>query len=127
MKTKLSVVLIAWVMLVCMFSCTKDKTAVPAAVVCTGIVDTNNTYTKNIFPNIINLYCNYSPCHDAASQQDGINLSTYSTTVAAFESNNVVCAITPNSGCILMPNGGPALDSISIQQIKCWQANGYKQ
>ena len=125
MKRKLSVLVLSFALLVCLYSCTKDRTAVPPAVVCTGIIDTDNTYNKNI-GNILNTYCGYAPCHDATSKQVGIEMDTYESTVAAFQSNNIICAMT-NAGCELMPKGGPQLDSISLQQIKCWQVNGYKK
>jgi hypothetical protein len=125
MKRKLYVVFITFALLAGLYSCTKDRTAVPAPVVCTGIVDTLNTFSKNIYPNILGLYCAYAPCHGGGSASDLIDFSTYSSTVAAFQSNNVICALTLNSGCTLMPNGGPPLDSLSLQEIKCWQANGY--
>ena len=126
MRKKLYVVLIAFAALVCLYSCTKDKTTTAKAVDCTGVDSATNTYNLNIYPNITGLYCAYAPCHGGASAQGGVDLTTYASTVSAFKNLNVICAVT-NAGCILMPNGGPALPDSLIQQMKCWQSHGYPQ
>ena len=126
-KTGLILVLCA---MVCLYSCTKDKTSTAPAVDCTGVNASTNTYTQNIGPNIVDVYCNYSPCHDAGTASQGIDMSNYNGVVNSFKNTtghgSVVCAIT-NGGCELMPKGGPALPDSLIKHMKCWQANGYPQ
>jgi hypothetical protein len=126
MKRKSYFVLVALVSLASLYSCTKDKTAIPAGVNCGGITDSTNTFNKNIYPNITGVYCAYSPCHAGGSAGGGVDMSTYASTVSAFENSTVICAIT-NTGCELMPKGGPALDTALIRQLKCWQASGYPE
>ena len=118
------IVLTVWVTLICLFACRKDRTAVPPAVNCTGITDSINTFTQNIYPNILAGYCAYSGCHDSGTSQFGVNLSTYGSTVTAFETQNVICAIK-NAGCVAMPYQMRSLDTSLIRQMECWQANGY--
>ncbi|MDB5282161.1 MAG: hypothetical protein JWO06_1236 [Bacteroidota bacterium] len=108
------------------YSCTKDKTSNPVTVDCTGVNAATNTYALNIGPNITDLYCAYAPCHDHATNQSGVDLSSYNSTVDAFKSKNVICSIKGN-GCLLMPNGGPALADSLIKQVECWAQNGYPQ
>jgi len=43
---------VAMALLAGMYSCTKDKTTTGPVVDCTGVNQANNTYTKNIGPNI---------------------------------------------------------------------------
>jgi uncharacterized membrane protein len=58
------------------FSCTKDKTPRPA-VTTTIPCDPNKVYFEKSVRPIINSNCAMSGCHDAATHQDGVNLSTY--------------------------------------------------
>ena len=126
MKRKSYLAAVALASLVFLYSCTKDKTAIPAGIDCSGITDSTNTFNNNIYPNILYTYCAYSPCHGGGSVGGNVDLSTYANAVSAFKNSTVICAIT-NSGCELMPKGGPALDTSLIRQLKCWQANGYPQ
>jgi hypothetical protein len=124
MRKKICVLSLAFIVVFALYSCRKDRTAIPTPVNCTGILDTVNTWNNNINPNIIGLYCAYAPCHGQGSAQFGVDLSTYQSTVTAFQSQNLLCAVT-GSGCILMPNGGRPLDTTLIRQLECWQANGF--
>jgi hypothetical protein len=127
MKRKTWFLFIAVVGIACLYSCTKDHTAIPVAVNCTGIVDSVNTYNKNI-SNIMSNYCAYAPCHGGGVAQGGVDLSSYSSTVTAFQSQNVICAVTSTTcGGIRMPDGIRPLDSVTILQMECWQANGFPQ
>ena len=128
MKKRTWFLFLAFSTIFCMYSCTKDHTALPPTVDCTGIVDTLNTFNKNIYPNITGLYCAYAPCHGGGSAQDGVDLTTYQSTVTAFKTQNFMCAVTSsNCGGVQMPTGMRPLDSATIKQLQCWQANGYPQ
>ena len=130
MKRKPFVLLLALAALTYLYSCTKDKTATAVTVNCTGVDSALNTFTLNISPNILQTYCDGGTCHFGANG-GGVDFSTYQSTVSAFKNSTVICAIT-NAGCELMPKGvgsrpsTPLPDSL-IQQMKCWQANGYPQ
>jgi hypothetical protein len=127
MKRKTRFLFVAFVGITCLYSCTKDRTALPPAVNCTGVVDSVNTYNLNI-KNILTNECAYAPCHGGGTFQGGVELDSYTSAVTAFESQNVICAITSTTcGGIMMPDGLRPLDSVTIQQFKCWQQNGYPQ
>jgi len=126
MKKKTCFSILAFIALVCLYSCTKDRTSKPATVDCTGVNAATNTYNLNIYPNITSNYCSYAPCHGGGSTGGGVDMSTYAATVNAFKTSTVICAMK-NSGCELMPKGGPALPDSLIKQMECWQANGYPQ
>ncbi len=59
---------------------------------CSGITASNNTYTTSIKA-ILDNSCALSGCHDAATKQSGINLSTYATAKDAFENKDCLCSI----------------------------------
>jgi hypothetical protein len=127
MKRRTWFLFVAFIGAACLYSCTKDRTALPPAVNCTGVVDSVNTYGKNI-AYILNNDCAYSPCHGGGTYNGGVELDNYASAVTAFQSQNVICAITSSTcGGIRMPEGLRPLDSVTIQQFKCWQANGYPQ
>ena len=130
MKKRTGFLILAFVALACLYSCTKDKTSTGPVVDCTGVNAAKNTFALNIKNNITDVYCNYAPCHDAGTASGGIDMSTYTGVVNAFKNTtgtgSAVCAIS-NGGCELMPKGGPALPDSLIKQMKCWQANGYPQ
>jgi len=92
---------------------------------CSGVNDSVNTYSDTI-SYILNNYCAYAGCHDAATAQKGVILSEYSTTVEAFKNNNAICSIT-HEGCLAMPYQMPQLDSNYIKYLVCWASNGYPQ
>ena len=114
------------VALATLYSCTKDRTKLAGTVNCSSVNATTNTWNLNINPNIVSLYCAYAPCHGGGSTQLGVDLSTYGSTVSAFETKNVICSLK-NAGCILMPNTGTPLPDSLILQMECWQQNGYPQ
>jgi len=126
MKNKSLFLVLAFVSMIGLYSCTKDKTQIPASVDCTGINPLTNTYNLNIYPNITSNYCAIPACHAFGTAGGGVDMSDYATTVNAFKNSTVVCAIK-NGGCELMPKGGPALPDSLIKQMECWQANGFPQ
>ena len=127
MKRKTLLLFVAFAGITCLYSCTKDHTALPAPVNCTGVVDTSNTFSRNISVILAN-DCAYSPCHGGGSAQFGVDLSTYAGTVTAFQSQNFMCAVTSSScGGTQMPLGLRPLSSTVIQQLQCWQAQGFPQ
>ena len=125
MKKKTVFIITLGLALTTLYSCTKDRTKLAAPVNCSGISATTNTWSLNVNPNIISFYCAYAPCHGGGSAQLGVDLSTYASTVNAFETKNVICSVK-NAGCILMPNTGGPLPDTLILQLECWQQNGYK-
>ncbi len=131
MKKRAGFLFVAFVALIGMYSCTKDKTTTAPVVNCTGVVDSTNTYSLNIGPNIVDNYCNISGCHDHASAaaSDGIDMSDYAGVVNAFKNTSgfgsAICAV--KGQCAIMPKTGRPLDTTLIKQMECWQANGYPQ
>lgn len=86
---------------------------------CTGLTP---TYTTTIKP-ILDANCAISGCHNASSQADGINLSTYSGALSANSSEILGC-IEHASGYTAMPQGAAKLSTASRQAIYCWVQNG---
>lgn len=93
---------------------------------CTGVDADNNTYTKSI-KSILDANCATSGCHNAATQENNLDLSSYAAAKSGFESQECLCSIHHGSGCNPMPKGGSKLSDAEIQQIDCWAKNGYKQ
>ncbi|MCC6459575.1 MAG: hypothetical protein IT260_03825 [Saprospiraceae bacterium] len=93
---------------------------------CTGIDAANNTYNLSV-KNILNVTCAISGCHDAATQSNGVNLSTYAGARAAFEDGAALCAINHGSDCEHMPKNGSKLSDATINTLACWAKNGYKE
>ncbi len=105
-------------------SCTKDKTAAPAA--CTQ-TDTLNTYTKSVKA-ILDNQCASSGCHDGATASSGVRLDDYSHSVSSAKTDaKFFCSIdwtcTPH-----MPQGSPfSMDISEINAIKRWRDNCYPE
>jgi len=126
MKKKSVIIAIAGLALVTLFSCTKDRTHPAVLYNCSSVNAATNTYNLNINPNITSVYCAYAPCHGGGSTGGGLDMSTYASTVSAFKTSTVICALK-NAGCELMPKGGPALPDSLVLQMECWQQNGFPQ
>lgn len=94
--------------------------------VCTGIDATANSYTNSIKA-ILDSQCATSGCHDAATAEEGINLSTYASAKSAFQNEECLCAIHHGNGCEAMPYQQSKLEDALIQKIDCWAKNGYQQ
>ena len=125
MKKKSCFLFIAALALVSLYSCTKDKTTTGPVVNCSGVVSATNTYALNIGPNIVDIYCNYAPCHGGGAAGGGVDMSSYSVVVFAMKNQHVISGL--KGQLELMPKGGPALPDSLIKQMECWQANGYPQ
>lgn len=93
---------------------------------CSQVDPIANTYTFAVSA-VLNGSCALGGCHDAATQSNGIDLSTYTTAKAAFQTKNVLCAINHGDGCEPMPKGGSKLPAVSINILACWAKNGYKE
>lgn len=93
---------------------------------CTGIDANLNTYNLSVKA-ILDVTCALSGCHDAATQSNGVNLSTYLGARAAFETGPALCAINHGSECLDMPKGGSKLPAATINTLACWAKNGYKE
>lgn len=87
---------------------------------CTGVTP---TYTADI-KSIIDANCATSGCHNAASHQEGIDLSTYAKVKSESEKDRFLGAIQHKSGYQPMPDDAPKLSDALIQKISCWVQNG---
>lgn len=87
---------------------------------CTGATP---TYTSDVAP-ILNASCALSGCHNAASQAEGINLSTYAGARSASNNDNFLGSIQHISGYKPMPENGAKLSDVNIKTISCWVQNG---
>ncbi len=104
-----------------LFSCLKEKAAKPVDQVDFPCGDTVK-FSTVIQPNIINMSCNISGCHDAATASASISLSTHAEVAAAAD--QVLNAIKHESGFAAMPFGSPQLSDSLIEQFRCWIDQG---
>jgi hypothetical protein len=112
-------------------SCTKDKASLYVPPSCGGIPQASLTYTYRIAP-IFNTYCTTpnSICHDHATQYFGIDMSSYSSSVSAFQNHMGLCAVEHVGTCgaaNYMPYALPQLPDSLITYIQCWANAGYPQ
>lgn len=98
--------------------CQKDSTGTTYD--CTGLTP---TYTSDVKA-IMNASCAISGCHDAASQEDGIDLSTYAKVKSESAKDRFLGAIEHRSGYDAMPQGDSKLPDATIQKLYCWIQNG---
>ncbi|MFN8297827.1 MAG: hypothetical protein U0T75_01880 [Chitinophagales bacterium] len=108
-------------------SCSKEKdnSKYFDQVSCNEADDTLNHYDGKI-KTILNMNCAKGGCHDAASHEEGINLSNYASAVTGFK-DNALCTIYQDAGCKPMPEGSPKMSDATIHDLTCWAKNGYPQ
>ncbi len=87
---------------------------------CTGLTP---TYTNDIKA-IINTNCAKSGCHDASTQEAGIDLSTYAKVKSESSNARFLGAIEHRTGYEAMPQDASKLADANIQKIYCWIENG---
>lgn len=107
-------------LLVILFACKKDAVD---TIDCGGI---NPTYSADIKP-ILDASCAKSGCHDAITQQDGKNFSTYAGALAVSQTPEFLGAIQHKSGFVPMPFDGPKLPDDQVELLTCWAQNGSPQ
>jgi hypothetical protein len=120
MKTKI-IVLSVFISIVCLIACTKKSDV--QTFDCTGITP---TYTANI-KSIIDANCATSGCHNASSQADGIDLSTFALVKSHTGHNAFLGSIQHVSGYEAMPKGGSKLSDADVKLISCWVQSGAPQ
>jgi hypothetical protein len=107
-------------------SCSQDKAALPTTIDCSGVNASTNTYNLAVKP-ILDFYCAYSGCHDAATNSSGVNLEGFAAAKNAFEAKDALCTVKHEQGCSPMPQAAPKLADSLITKIQCWAENGYQQ
>jgi hypothetical protein len=98
-------------------SCAKDPIS---TVDCTGVTP---TYTSEIRP-ILNASCATSGCHDAATQESNINLSSYGPASSESHNNRFLGTIQHQGGYNPMPQNSGKLSQDKIDMLTCWVQNG---
>ena len=109
-----------FVLFALVLSCKKDA---DDPIDCNGI---NPTYSADI-KSILDASCAKSGCHDAITQEDGKNLSTYAGALAVSQTDEFLGAIQHQSGFVPMPHDGPKLPDDKIQLLTCWVRDGSPQ
>lgn len=112
--------------MVLIYACAANKTEVPTPVSCTTVNIDSNTYNLAVKP-ILDFYCAYEDCHDNITAESNVNLSAYTSAVAAFEQKDALCTIKWEGECLTMPEGGNKLADSLITVIQCWAENGYQE
>jgi catabolite regulation protein CreA len=107
-------------------SCAKSKADEPSTVDCTTVDQATNTYALKI-KGIIDPNCATVGCHDAIFYSSGVKLSDYDGVKAAFETQDALCAVKQEQGCIAMPQGATKLADSLITYLQCWKENNYPQ
>ena len=107
-------------LLVLFVACKKDAVD---TIDCGGI---NPTYSADIKP-ILDASCAKSGCHDAITQENGRNFSTYAGALAASQTPEFLGAIQHKSGFVPMPKDGPKLPDNQVELLTCWAQNGSPQ
>jgi hypothetical protein len=103
--------------LVFFFACSKDP---DTNIDCTGLTP---TYTADIKP-ILDASCAISGCHDAITQQNGYDFSSYESAKSASQGSRFLGAIQHKSGFVAMPYNLPKLSDDKVQQLTCWVETG---
>jgi hypothetical protein len=90
---------------------------------CTGLTP---TYTTDVKP-LMDTYCATSGCHNATTQADNKDYSSYNTVSSLASSNSFMGSMEHNSSYKAMPEGGAKLSTANLQKIYCWIQNGKPQ
>jgi hypothetical protein len=83
----------------------------------------NPTFEKDIKP-IINSNC--VTCHNPNGISSFLPLTSFEGVKAAVQSNDLIFRIETATGEQSMPLNGPKLSKNSIELIKLWSQNGFK-
>jgi hypothetical protein len=113
------------VVVLLMFSCTKDKGLPSTDTNSTaGTMDpcaSNISYSINIVP-IINNSCALSGCHTPTGFKDFSSYNAIKTEIIGYTPSLYLSRIKPGGG---MPQIGSPLGSCEIKQIETWLNSGY--
>lgn len=90
---------------------------------CTGLIP---TYTADIKP-ILDASCAKSGCHDAATAQEGVNLSTFASASAVSQEARFLGVIQHKNGYPKMPDDGQQLPASQVELLTCWVQAGSPQ
>lgn len=99
-------------------SCLKEKAEEPSLVDCTEVI----SYSNQIAPNIIDMSCNTTGCHDSNGSAAGYDLSNYDNVKA--NADIILKTIKYKSGVSPMPSGSPQLNDSLLIQFECWINQG---
>lgn len=99
-------------------SCTKEKA--PALPFNPAMMDTVS-YSQKIAP-LMMQSCATSGCHDAATNQNGYNLTTYAN--VSGNANDLLNAMRGQNGFTQMPFGTTPLHDTLILQFEAWILQG---
>ncbi len=81
------------------------------------------TYTVDIKP-ILDNSCALSGCHDMASAEKGIVLSTYALAAGESKNDRFLGSIQHKRGYKMMPEEAPQLSNDKVQLLTCWVQSG---
>jgi hypothetical protein len=90
---------------------------------CNGVTPTYTNDIKSVMDNS----CALAGCHDAASKEQGYDLSNYSGVKAASAKDAFLGSMEHKGGFDAMPKGASQLSTATLQKIYCWIQNGTPQ
>lgn len=102
-------------------SCVKDKTVEPAPEPVDPCAETVS-FNDELLPEIFNISCNTSGCHDAVTGSGGYVLETHEQ--ICTNADVILDVLQHNSGFVPMPLGGEKLNDSLIQKMDCWIEQG---
>jgi hypothetical protein len=102
------------------FACKKDsvekeETCSPVAV----------SFMDEVIP-IFQANCNFSVCHSASGQANGIVLDSYANVTSTTTEAKMIGAINHDAGFSSMPKSAGKLDACTITTIEVWFEEGAK-
>lgn len=115
---RLQVLSVVFSFIFILLSCKKDDPI--DTVDCTGLTPTYTTDVKAI----LDASCAKSGCHNAATQQSGVDLSNYASASEISMQERFLGVIQHKSGFPEMPDDGPKLPDATIEILTCWVQNG---
>jgi hypothetical protein len=102
-------------------SCLKDKTVEPTPPPTGPCADTVS-FNDELLPQIFDISCNTSGCHDAGTGSSGYVFETYEQ--ISSNADVILKVINHDAGFVPMPYGGEKLADSLIQKVECWIEQG---
>lgn len=114
-------IIVGSVLVIAFSSCVKDKALEPVVVV-PGACEDTVSFSAVIMPQIIDVSCNTSGCHNPSGGAAGYVLSNYDQ--VSTNANIIFSVINHESGVTPMPYVQPKLADSLIQKFDCWMEQG---
>jgi hypothetical protein len=102
-------------------ACLKEKTVEPEPIP-EGPCAETVSFSTELLPEIFDISCNTSGCHDSGTGAAGYVLETHEQ--ISTNANVILDVLQHNLGFVPMPYGGEKLADSLIQKMDCWIEQG---